>query len=191
PAALLETLFDAAGDGWSKAHGGDLSFIPNGGAYSGVLAALLAAGLHRYTGAALETPALIALEEGVLRWFARLFGLPEDSEGVMLSGGSLANQTAIACARAAGFAPARRTASLPAPAHHSLHKGLRLNGVPAPSVREIRTDPATRIDIDALRATIRTDQARGLRPWLIVGTAGSTDTGAIDDLTRVAEVARE
>src|SRR5262245_1782805 len=60
--ALLESLFAAAGDGWSKADGGDLSFIPNGGLFSGTLTALIAAGLHRYTGAALETPALIALE---------------------------------------------------------------------------------------------------------------------------------
>jgi aromatic-L-amino-acid/L-tryptophan decarboxylase len=189
--ALLDTLFAVAGDGWSKAHGGDLSFIPNGGLYSGTLAALVAAGLHRYTGAALETPALIALEEGVLRWWARLLGLPEGSEGVMLSGGSLANQTAIACARAQGFDPARSTAYLSQRAHHSLRKGLRLSGVPMESVREVPTDSATRFDIDALRATIRRDQAEGRRPWLIVGTAGSTDTGAIDDLVRLAEVARE
>jgi len=189
--ALLDTLFAAAGDGWSKAHGGDLSFIPNGGLYSGVLAALVAAGLHRYTGAALETPALIALEEGVLRWWARLLGLPEGSEGVMLSGGSLANQTAIACARAQGFDHACSTAYLSQRSHHSLRKGLRLSGVPMESVREVPTDSETRIDIDALRVTIRRDQAEGRLPWLIVGTAGSTDTGAIDDLVRLAEVARE
>jgi len=112
PGPVLERLLSAASGGWSKAHSGDLAFIPNGGLYSGSLSALLAAGVHAFTGAAFESPALIALEESVLRWFAKVLGMPSNSEGVLLSGGSLANQTAIACAVAADFDPANGTVYL-------------------------------------------------------------------------------
>lgn len=187
---LLERLLSTANGGWSKAHGGDLAFIPNGGIPSGALAALLAAGLHAFTGASHESPALIALEESVLSWFARVLGMPAASEGVLLSGGSLANQTAIACALATGDDPARDTFYLSQRAHHSLHKGLRLSGVPERCVREVPTDPATRMDLTALRAQIEQDRAAGRRPRLIIGTAGTTDTGAIDDLEGLAAIAR-
>ena len=189
-ATVLERLLSAAGGGWSKAHAGDFAFIPNGGLYTGSLAALLAAGVHAFTAASFESPALIALEEGILNWFASVLQMPDDSEGVLLSGGSLANQTAIACALALGFDPARSTVYLSERAHHSLHKGLRLSGVPDPCVREVPTDSATRIDLSALRTLIQRDQSEGRRPLLVIGTAGSTDTGAIDDLDSLATIAR-
>jgi aromatic-L-amino-acid decarboxylase len=189
PGPVLERLLSAAGGGWSKAHGGDLAFIPNGGLYSGSLAALLAAGVHAFTAASFESPALIALEESVLSWFATVLRMPNDSEGVLLSGGSLANQTAIACALAAGFDSAKSTVYLSRRAHHSLHKGLRLSGLPIHCVREVPTDSATRIDLAALRTRIDHDRAAGRQPRLVIGTAGSTDTGAIDDLDGLAAIA--
>ncbi|HEU4459848.1 MAG TPA: aminotransferase class V-fold PLP-dependent enzyme [Methylibium sp.] len=200
--ALLATLLAAADGGWNKSDGGDLAYVPSGGLASGALAALLAAGLHPFTGACDEAPALVALEEGVLRWLAGVFGLPAASEGLLLSGGSLANQTAIVCAReacaspdgareAAAFDATRHVAYLSERAHHSLAKALRLAGVPAAALRQVATDGATRIDLAALRAQIAVDRAAGRVPWLVVGTAGSTDTGAIDDLAALAAIARE
>ena len=88
---VFDRLREAASVGWNKAHGGSLAFIPNGGLFSGAIAALLSAGLNPFTGAAFESPALVGLEESVLRWLAGLFGLPAEAEGVLLSGGSIAN----------------------------------------------------------------------------------------------------
>ncbi len=190
PVALLANLQAAASGGWSKSHGGDLGYVPSGGIYSGALAALLAGGIHAFTGAAFESPALVALEESVLRWFAQLMGLPDDAQGLLLSGGSLANQTAIVCARSrAGEDRTLGTVYLSEHAHHSLDKALHLCGVPAASVRHVRADAQGRVDTTALRSQIELDQAAGLQPWLIVGVAGSTDTGSIDPLDELADIA--
>ena len=187
---LLDRLQGAAEGGWSRAHGGDLAFIPNGGLYSGVVAAMLAAGLHTFTGTAFESPGLVALEESVLRWLASVLGLPSEAEGLLLSGGSLANQTAIVCARDHGdFAPDRSVAYLSERAHHSLPKAMRLCGIPAGCIRSIRATALGRIDTQALVEEVERDRALGRRPWLIVGVAGSTDTGSIDDLSELAVIA--
>ena len=191
---LVERLGAAAEGGWSKAHGGDLGFVPNGGLYSGVIAALLAAGLHAFTATALESPGLVALEESVLHWLAALFGMPPATEGLLLSGGSLANQTAIVCARDQGdFAPDRSVAYLSERVHHSLRKAMRLCGIPAGCIRSIRATSVGptlgRMDTQALGEQVERDRALGLRPWLIVGVAGSTDTGSVDDLNELAAFA--
>lgn len=191
-AAVLQRLQAAAGTGWNKRVGGDLAYIPSGGLYSGAVAALLAAGLHVFTGSAFETPALVALEESVLRWFAGLLGLPAGSEGLLLSGGSLANQAAIVCARERGdFDAARSTAYLSARAHHSLHRALHLSGIAPERLRRIACDAPGRIDLAGLRAQLAADRAAGARPWLLVGTAGSTDTGSVDDLAALADLAAD
>jgi aromatic-L-amino-acid decarboxylase len=112
------------------------------------------------------------------------------SEGLLLSGGSLANQTAVVCARELrGLDAARGVAYLSQRAHHSLHKALHLSGVPRRCVHDVPTAAGTRIDVAALRAQIEHDRAAGRVPWLVVGTAGSTDTGAVDDLRTLADVA--
>lgn len=189
-ADLLERLRSVAECGWSKDHGGDLGFIPNGGLYSGVVAAMLAAGLHTFTASACEQPGLVALEESVLRWLAQMFGMPEATEGLLLSGGSLANQTAIVSARDHGeFAPDRSIAYLSERSHHSLRKAMHLCGIPGACVRSIRATPVGRIDMGALRDQMQRDQAHGQCPWLIVGVAGSTDTGSIDDLEELGALA--
>jgi aromatic-L-amino-acid/L-tryptophan decarboxylase len=189
-AELLDRLQAAAECGWSRAHSGDLAFIPNGNLYSGVLAAMLAAGLHTFTGTSFESPGLVALEESVLRWLASMFGMPPATEGLLLSGGSLANQTAIVCARDRGdFTADRSVAYLSERAHHSLLKAMHLCGIPVGCIRSIRTTAPGRIDTQALVEEVERDRAHGRRPWLIVGVAGSTDTGSIDDLSELAAIA--
>jgi aromatic-L-amino-acid/L-tryptophan decarboxylase len=178
--------------GWSKLQGGDLAYIPSGGLYTGAIAALLASGLHPFTGSACESPALIALEESVLRWLAATMGLPHTTEGVLLSGGSLANQTAIAVARdERGGREAAGVAYIGERVHHSLVKAFGLCGVPGESVRTIPALPDTRIDVTALRAQMERDRAAGRKPWLVVGVAGGTDLGAIDDLPALARLAAD
>lgn len=191
--ALLDRFVDAAATGWDKTNGGSYAFIPNGALESGVIAALLAAGAHGFTGAAFEAPALVALEEGVLRWMTGLFGLPGGSGGLLLSGGSLANQTAIvtARARAAARAPGRDGATMYVSdrAHHSVTKAARLAGLDPESIRIVATDARGRLDAAELRRALAEDEVRGQWPFLIVGVAGSTDTGSIDPLAELADVA--
>ncbi len=186
---LLDRFVDAATTGWDKTSPGSYAFIPNGALDSGVVAVLLAAGAHGFTGAAFEAPALVAIEEGVLRWLASVFGLPDGSGGVFLSGGSLANQTAIVAARAHARPGGSPTMYVSERAHHSVAKAARLVGIDPSAVRVVAVDALGRCDADALRAVIAADEAAGRSPFLVVGTAGSTDTGAIDPLRDLAEIA--
>lgn len=192
PAAVFAQLQAAAECGWNKRHGGDLAYIPSGGLYSGAVAAFLAAGMHAFTAAAFEAPALVALEEGVLRWLAEVMDLPAQAEGLLLSGGSLANQTAIVTARERGdFDAARSVAYLSERAHHSLHKALHLSGIAPECIGVVGSDAAGRLDVAALRRRLQSDRAAGRHPWMVIGTAGSTDTGSVDDLEVLAALAAE
>jgi aromatic-L-amino-acid/L-tryptophan decarboxylase len=145
-----------------------------------------------HTGAAFESPALVALEESVLRWMASVLGLPPATQGLLVSGGSMANQAAIVCAReAAGAEFGFGRVWLPPLAHHSLRKALHLCGVPAQAVADMPADDHGAPDPAALRLRIAADAAAGRCTWLIVGVAGSTDTGSIDPLPALADIAAE
>lgn len=188
---VLSRLTTASQFGWDKAQGGDLAYIPSGGLFTGAVAAWLASAIHAFTGAAFEAPALVAMEESVLRWVAAALGMPGDAEGILLSGGSIANQTAIVCAREHGRAgPAPRVYLTPR-AHHSVRKGLRLSGIPDTEARSMPADSRGRIDVPALRRELAQDRAEGAVPWLLVAVAGDTDTGAVDPLPELADIAAE
>jgi aromatic-L-amino-acid/L-tryptophan decarboxylase len=189
--AVLSRLTMASQSGWDKAQGGDLAYIPSGGLFTGALGAWLASAIHAFTAAAFEAPALVALEESVLRWIADTLGMPSDAEGILLSGGSMANQTAIACAREHGrMGPTSRVYLTPR-VHHSVRKGLRLSGIPDAEARSMPADSHGRIDLPALRRQMAQDRAEGARPWLLVAAAGDTDTGAVDPLSGLADIAAQ
>jgi aromatic-L-amino-acid decarboxylase len=188
-ATILDRFVRIAAAGWDKTSGGNFSFIPNGALDAGAIAALLASGTSSFTGAAFEAPAMVALEEGVLRWMADLLGLPASAGGVLLSGGSLANQTALVAARAHAGDATGRPMYLSERAHHSVGKAARLIGIDPASIRTVATDAEGRCDPGALASLIEADAAAGHRPFLVVGTGGSTDTGSIDPLDRLAAIA--
>lgn len=200
PAEVLERYVRISAAGWDKSADGTFAYIPNGALDAGVVAAFLAAGAHAFTGTSFEAPALVAMEEGVLRWIAGVLGMPSTAGGLLLSGGSLANQTAIVAAReralpqlgrpdvSARFAPGM-TMYASERAHHSITKAATLLGIPEAAMRLVRTDEAGRMSPDALEALVEADVAAGRRPFLVVGVAGTTDTGSVDPLERLADVA--
>jgi aromatic-L-amino-acid decarboxylase len=188
---ILDRFVRFAAAGWDKTSGGNFSFIPSGSLDSGTIAALLATGANSFTGAAFEAPAMVALEEGVLRWMADLFGLPAQAGGLLLSGGSLANQTAIVTARTRCRDAVRGTMYVSDRVHHSVVKAAHLIGISSDAIRTVGTDVEGRYDPNALQALIDADAAIGHSPFLVVGVAGSTDTGGIDQLERLADIARD
>ncbi len=186
---ILDLFVRFAAAGWDKTSGGNFSFIPSGSLDSGTIAALLAAGANSFTGAAFEAPAMVALEEGVLSWIAGLLGLPAGTGGLLLSGGSLANETAIVTARTRAGDAVGGTMYVSERVHHSVVKAAHLIGVPADAIRTVSTDGEGRCDPNALQAQIDADTATGRSPFLVVGVAGSTDTGSIDQLDSLADIA--
>ena len=192
-AGLLRMIDRAAGKGFDTANPGFAAYIPGGGLYVAALADFIACCVNRYTGIAEPAPALVAMEASVLRWLCDLFGMPPTSQGVLTPGGSMANLSAIVTARTArlGERFADGTMYVSAEAHHSIVKSARFAGFPEDSVRVVSTDESLRMDPVSLRAAIRVDRAHGLRPFLVVASAGTINTGVVDPLDEIADIAAE
>lgn len=177
--------FNAAGPGY-------LAYIPGGGVFHAAVADLIADAVNRYVGVCAAAPLLAQLEANVVRWFCQIIGLPRGSGGVLTSGGSLANFTAIATARdeLARDDFAKCTLYCSDQVHHAFQKAAHLAGFPYANIREIESDAQFRIRIDALEDQIARDRADGWRPLLVAGSAGTTNTGAVDDLRKLSHVAK-
>lgn len=174
--------------------GGFMAYIPNCGLFSGALGAFVETGLNRYTGVTAAAPGFVQLENTVLEWMEDLFELPDDeAAGVLLSGGSMANFTALVAARTARLPDdfSRGTIYVTPHVHHSITKAARLAGFPAANVRTVGVDSMLRMDADSLVAQIGSDRADGYSPFLVVASAGTTDTGTVDPLSDLAAVAHE
>jgi aromatic-L-amino-acid decarboxylase len=171
---------------------GYLAFIPGGGVYTSALAELLARGVNRFTGLPGFAPGLTAMEDGVIRWLCDQFHFPARATGLITTGGSMANLSAVVTARhdRLGEDFLDGTIYVTAHTHHSIEKAARIAGVPAARVRTVPTNPDLRMDAAAAARMITEDRAAGRRPFLLVGTGGTTNTGAVDPLDELAALAR-
>jgi len=171
-----------------------LGYIPGGGLYAAALGDYLAAVSNRYAGVAFAGPGAARLENLLVRWLADVIGYPAEARGTLTSGGSVANLTAVVAARdAGGISPANTDQAVvyvTDQLHHSLLKSLHIAGLASTEVRTVPTDAMFRMHVPDLELLIQADQAAGLRPWLVVGSAGTTNSGAVDPLAAIAAVAR-
>ena len=192
--AALELLErEVVTPGAQTASGGHLAYIPAGGIYHSALADFLAAVHNKYAGIFFTGPGPVRMENLVVRWVADLVGYPAAAGGHIASGGSLATLAAIVAAREAhrvkGADFASSAVYLTTQSHHAIDKALRIAGMAEAPVRRLPTDASFRMRPEVLAAAIAEDRRRGLRPWLIAATAGTTDTGAVDPLDPIADVA--
>ncbi len=182
------------GPGIMPAHGGHLGYIPGGGIYSAAVADYVAAVTNEYAGVWFAGPGCVEMENLVLGWMAELIGYPAGHAGNLASGGSVASLIAVVTAReAAGLRSRdyeRAVVYSTSHAHHCLSKALRVAGMGEAVHREVPLDERFRLRPDALTALVREDRERGLKPWLVIGSAGTTDVGAIDPLPAIARIAK-
>ncbi len=173
-----------------------MGWVHGGGTPLGMLAEMLAAGLNANLGGRDHAP--IEVERQVIRWAAEAFGLPPTAGGLLVTGSSMANFIAVLMARTAalgsavraeGLGAARLAAYASTGVHRCLPDAMDMAGIGSLALRRIPVDAAFRMDIAALAQAIAADRAAGLSPFLVVGTAGSVDVGAFDDLTAIAEIA--
>ena len=178
--------FNTAGPGY-------FAYIPGGGLLSASVADLIATVTNRYVGLFAPAPLLVRLEMNVLCWFADLFGYPEEARGVLTSGGSLANLIALVCARHAklGERFGDGVVYVSDQIHHSVLKAASFVGFAAEQVRKIETGEDLRLVPAALLEALEEDRRAGRRPAVIVASAGTTNTGAVDDLEGLADLARD
>src|SRR3954469_17737631 len=188
---LLDLLFaECIPRSFNPASSGYLAYIPGGGIFPAALADLIADTTHRDTGVWQAAPALVQLEANVLDWFRDWMGFPPGTRGLLTTGGSMATFNAILCARERLLGPDLRAGVLYTSdqGHNSVGKSAKLAGILPDRVREIPSDPKFRMDLSALEAAIAADRRAGLRPFLVVSTAGTTNHGADDPLEPIADL---
>ena len=187
---LLALLFDrVVRKGFGTAGPGYLAYIPGGGILHTAVADLIADGVNRYVGVFAAAPGLAQIEANVVRWFADIVGYPASARGFLTTGGSLANFSALVTARRDKLPDdfLAGTIYVSDQTHHSVAKAATLAGFPESSVRAVASDPQFRIRLDALEDAVARDRATGRLPFLVVGNAGTTNTGAVDDLETLAD----
>ncbi len=194
----LESFLDDFFDEWvpralTTNGPGYLAYIPGGGVFPAAIADLLSNTTNRFTGAGFAAPPLVALEANVLEWFRDGMLFPETTRGVFTTGGSMANFNAILCARERHLGAEIRRGVLytSTQAHHSVKKSARLAGIMGDRVRAIAVDETFRLRPDLLVHAIAEDRKAGLLPFAVVSNAGTTNTGAVDPLDAIADVARD
>ncbi len=174
---------------------GHLAYIPSGALYVPALGDYLAAVSSRYVGLFFAAPGAVRMEHMLLRFFADEIGYPATAAGDLTSGGSIANLEGIVTAReASGLTAkdfARAVVYLSEQTHHAIAKALRIAGLGECQKRYVPLDAQYRMQAAALAAAIAADRQQGFLPWLIVATAGSTDTGAVDPLPAIADLAEQ
>ncbi len=180
-----------------------LGYITSSAAPVGALADMLAASVNPNVGAWNLSPIASEIEAQTIRWIAELIGFPTDCGGLLVSGGNTANFAPFLAARAAksewdvrtqgmhGTEAGRLRVYCSAETHTWIEKAADHYGLGTDSIRWIETDSALRMDTIALRAAIERDLQAGDKPFLVVGTGGSTAVGAIDPLPEIAKICQE
>jgi aromatic-L-amino-acid decarboxylase len=181
-------------------HPGFMGWVHGGGNAAGVLAEMLAAGLNANLGGRDHAP--IEVERQIVQWMRELFGFPSTATGLFVAGTSMANLIAVLVARDAalgfevrrtgvGASKKRLTAYASAAAHGSLRKAFDCSGLGSDALRLVPVDHRHQMNLAALKRMIESDLRAGDTPFLVAGTAGTVDIGAIDDLDGLAAVAQE
>jgi len=172
-------------------------WVHGAGQAGNIVAEILAAAMNSNCGG--RDHGAIYVEQEVLSWCKQLFAFPPEASGLIVSGTSMANLIALGVARNAsgpvrtsGVEPARDrlVAYTSAEAHESIVKALETLGLGSCSLRKVATNRDFRIDVKALQTSIAEDRAGGLRPYCVIGCAGTVNTGAIDDLQELARICR-
>jgi aromatic-L-amino-acid/L-tryptophan decarboxylase len=181
-------------------HPGFMGWVHGGGTAVGMFAEMLAGGLNANLGGRDHVP--IEVERQIVEWTRAMFGFPSTASGIFVTGTSMANLMAVLVARTAALGQTVRqqgvtsegallTAYTSKAAHGCVEKAMDFAGLGSDALRSMPTDSSHRVDVAAMRAQIARDREIGLKPFLVVGSAGTVDIGAIDDLKALRALCRE
>ena len=191
---VSEMEHDVIGYGYNADHARFMGFVPGPTSAISWLGDMIAAGYNRHAGSVANYPAGHAVEKGLLRWLCDKAGFPQETaSGTFVSGGSMANFTALIAARDTVLDEqdwGRAVAYVSDQTHSSNAKALRMIGVTDARIRVIPTDGAYRMKVNELEAAIAADRAAGLAPFAVIASAGTTNTGSVDPLREIAAVCR-
>jgi len=185
---------EVAAKGINAASGGHLGYIPGGGIYTSAIADYLADVTNEYVGMHYSCPGGVAIEHELLNWMKSIFNFPDSAIGNLTSGGSIANLIALTAARdkhGIKNAIIEKSVIYTSPqVHHCIQKALRIIGLEDVQIRYLELDKFSRIKASDLEDKIKIDKNNGLNPFVIIASAGTTDTGAIDPLKAIGRIAK-
>lgn len=195
----IEELLDAVEKYVNRPHinsasGGFFGYIPGGGLYTSALADYMVAAANKFSGVYYSSPGAVHLENHLLKWLCQMVGYPEGSLGNLSSGGSIANLSAITTARDVKGVKGKDLEScviyLTKQVHHCVQKAIRIAGMQEVVIRYIPMDAFYKMDVVAFQQQVTADESAGLRPFLVVASAGTTNVGIIDPLEQIATIAK-
>ncbi|HNR41080.1 MAG TPA: aminotransferase class V-fold PLP-dependent enzyme [Bacteroidales bacterium] len=184
---------EVAETGINAASGKHLGYIPGGGIFAAALADFIAAFTNPYAGVYYASPGAAGIENEVIRWLKKIFSFPESSVGNLTSGGSVSALIAFTAARdkyqVKNESVRKSVVYITEQAHHSARKALRIIGLEDVIIRYVPMDDHHRMKTGELDELVQRDKTAGLNPFLVIGSAGTTDTGAVDPLDGIADIA--
>jgi len=189
---IQKMVADQLRGGMEHASGGFMGYIPCGGLPSAAVADLITSITNKYSAFNFSAPGAAAAENEVIDWMCQLFALGSDAWGCLTSGGTMAMLTCLLAAReSVANVPAERLAIyLTDQTHHSAHRSLKAMGLLSAKIRLVATDELLRMDAAELSRAVQEDKRGELLPFLVIASAGTTNTGAIDPLEDIAKVSR-
>lgn len=194
----LQELLDlykknVAQKGINAASGKHLGYIPGGGIFVSAIADFMAAVTNPYASVYYASPGAVTIENEVISWLKKVFSFPESSIGNLASGGSVSTIIAFTAARdkyqIKNEQVKKSVVYLSEQVHHAAQKALRIIGLEDAIIRYVPLDEQHKMKTTILEELIKEDQLKGLLPFLVVGTAGTTNTGAVDPLEEIARIA--
>ncbi len=180
---------DVMGNNTCQDHPRFFAFVPGPGNFISAIVDALIGGFNIITCTWFESSGAAGVELAAVRWLSEMVGLPDEAGGLFVSGGSEANLTALAVARHEMLKDDTKDAIIyfSEQTHSSIEKGLRVLGFYQNHIRKLPPDDEFRIDIDVLRKTVAEDRRMGRKPFLVVASAGTTNTGTVDPLVELSE----
>jgi glutamate/tyrosine decarboxylase-like PLP-dependent enzyme len=181
--------------GIKPASGKHLGYIPGGGIYTAAIGDFLASVTNEYAGMYYASPGAVTIENELINWMKSIFGFPKTAVGNLTSGGSIANLIALTAARDKHKIKNEKISKsvlyLSPQAHHCIRKALRIIGLEDIKISILELDEFSKIDTVKLEEKIQKDIEKGLHPFMVIATAGTTDTGAIDPLAAIGKIAKK
>lgn len=187
---MMEDIYKYRAD---SNHPRFFGFVPGPASMLSWLGDVMTAAYNIHAATWATSPAASCIEQELISWLCTQVGYTDKSGGLFVSGGSMANMTALTAARDTILEEETQhlgVAYVSDQTHSSVAKGLRIIGIPNTRIRKIPTDNKYRMDIKELKAAVEADMANGLVPFVIIASAGTTNTGSIDPLQEIASLCR-
>ena len=180
--------------GYNVNHSRYFGFIPGPSSMVSWLSDMITAAYNRHAGSWATYPGGALIEQELIRWLGDRAGYPKASSGLFVSGGSMANMTALTVARDRMLTEETwhlGTAYVSEQTHSSVAKGLRIIGIGNSRIRKIPTDDQFRMNVELLKEAIRKDKENGLIPFVVIASAGTTNTGSVDPFAEISAICKE